>query len=198
MKRILTTGLAVVFSFGLLACGGGEEAVETAELAAEAPAEAAAEPMGELMVPDWMTVDAAAMTVSMDIVAGQTDANNSWNFNGYYSGNATIVVPAGYAVTINFSNDDPVNPHSVGIDANTSGSFPAMFQDPVPVFEGAISSNPTSMSDATLPGASETLTFVADAAGEYTMVCYIPAHAATGMWIFFNVSAEGDAGVMEM
>jgi sulfocyanin len=200
MKRIRTTGLAALVSFGLLACGGGEEAVETgAEPAVEeAAAEAPAEAMGELMMPDWMTVDASASTATIELVAGMTDANNSWNFNGYYGGNAAIVVPAGYTVTVNFSNRDPVNPHSVGIDADTSGTWPAMFQDPQAVFEGAMSSNPTSMAEATLPGASETLTFVADAAGEYTMVCYIPAHAATGMWIYLRVSAEGDAGVMEM
>jgi len=70
-----------------------------------------------------------------------------------------------------------------------------MFDDPQPVFEGAMTENPTDMASATMPGESESITFVADAAGEYTMVCYTPAHAATGMWIFFTVSAEGEAGL---
>ena len=77
--------------------------------------------------------------------------------------------------------------------AETSG-FSAM-PDITPVFEGAVTSNPTSMMDATMPGQEESITFVADAAGEYAMVCYIPGHAATGMYIYFNVSAEGEAGV---
>jgi uncharacterized cupredoxin-like copper-binding protein len=51
------------------------------------------------------------------------------------------------------------------------------------------------MMDATMPGQEDSITFVADTAGEYGMVCYIPGHAATGMYIYFNVSAEGEAGV---
>jgi uncharacterized cupredoxin-like copper-binding protein len=50
------------------------------------------------------------------------------------------------------------------------------------------------MQEATQPGASESISFTADAAGAYTLVCYIPAHAATGMWINFTVSADGAAG----
>ena len=100
----------------------------------------------------------------------------------------------GAEVTINFSNNDPNMAHSVGISAGFD-TAPAMV-DATPIFEGAISSNPTSMTDATLPGQSETITFTASEAGEYTMVCYIPGHAVSGMWIRFNVSADGEAGVM--
>ena len=109
------------------------------------------------------------------------------------AGQETIVVPAGYNVVINFRNDDPNIAHSIGVDAMT-GNFPATFQNPEPVFAGAISSNATSMQEATQPGASESLSFTADTAGSYTLVCYIPAHAATGMWINFNVSADGAVG----
>ncbi len=194
MRRFLSTGLAALFAFSLIACGGGDSGAQAgAEQTATPAAETA--PAAALTVPDWMTVDNAAQTVTMDIVAGSTDANNGWNYNGFYNGNATIVVPVGYTITINFQNDDQANPHSVGVDPSSGGSWPAMFDDPQPVFEGAITSNPTDMASATMPGASETITFVADAAGEYTLVCYIPAHAATGMWIFFTVSAEGEAGL---
>ena len=46
-----------------------------------------------------------------------------------------------------------------------------------------------------MPGETETVTFTADAAGTYTLVCYIPGHGTTGMWIYFVVSADGSAGV---
>ena len=136
-----------------------------------------------------------AHTVTIDIVAGQTDANNHWNFNGHSKGDATIVVPEGYTVTVNFRNDDPANVHSLAVIEH-SGSFPAMFNEVSPVFAGAATSNATSMTEATAAGGgTETITFTADAAGEYAMACLIPAHAVTGMWMGFDVSASGEAGV---
>ena len=133
------------------------------------------------------------MSVTIELTAGQTADNNYWNFNGFYGGTGEIVVPAGYSVTINFTNNDPGMAHSFGVDARTSG-FPSMFTDPVPVFEGAISSNPTSLTDSTMPGESESITFTAAEAGEYSIVCFIPAHALTGMYLRFTVSADGEVG----
>ena len=157
----------------------------------------AANPCAGMDMPDWFKMDEAAKTVTLDIAAGSNDANNHWNFNGYHGGNATIVVPEGYTVTINFKNSDPLTTHSIGVDAMT-GDFPSVFDDPAPVFDGAISPNPTSMTDATASGESATLTFVASASGDYTLVCYIPGHAVTGMYIGFKVSSDGSAGVITM
>ena len=66
---------------------------------------------------------------------------------------------------------------------------------PVPVFEGAISQNPGSMTDGTMPGETETITFVAERAGNYSMVCYIPGHTAIGMWVWFTVTSGQEAGI---
>ncbi len=200
MRRRLTVAFALTFAFGIAACGGGEQAAqegtetqETQETTGETGQQAA----GELMMPDWMTVDEEANTVTMEIVSGESEENNSWNFNGYHSGNARIVVPEGAEVTIEFTNQDELTPHSLGID-ETQDSWPATFQEVTPVFEGALTSGATSMSDATQTGESETITFTASEAGEYTVVCYLPGHANQGMWIYFDVSAEGDAGVQEL
>ena len=148
-----------------------------------------------LDTPEWMTVDAAAKTVTMDVVVGMTGANNNWNFNGLSNGEATIVVPEGYTVTLNFVNKDPAMAHSVGVSTKEA-VWPPMFTTVTPAFEGALSKNPTDMATSTMPNESETLTFVADKAGEYAMVCYLPAHATTGMWIGFTVSADGEVGVV--
>ncbi len=194
MNRFFAASLFA--SLGLVAagCGGGGNGAGEDTAATEQPAETEAPgAAASLGVPDWMSVDEAGQSVTIELIAGKDDSNNRWNFNGYSRGNGTIVVPAGYTVTINFRNDDPNIAHSVGVDQQ-SGNFPATFQDPQPVFAGAMSSNPTSMQEATQPGESESMTFTADAAGEYTLVCYIPAHAATGMWIRFNVSADGQVG----
>ncbi len=146
-------------------------------------------------MPDWMSVDEAEKQVTLDVIAGKTDANNNWNFNGLFKGDATIVVPEGYTVVINFSNEDPQMMHSIGLLASAE-TFPPVFEDPTPVFAGAMSSNATDMATSTKPGESEVLTFKVDKAGDYALVCLIPAHAVTGMWVGFSVSAEGKAGLL--
>lgn len=148
----------------------------------------------QLEMPDWMTVDNEAKTVSLEIVAGKTDANNNWNFNGFLRGEATVVVPEGYTVTLAFTNNDPNMVHSVGVGEKME-AYPAMLENPAPVFEGAMSSNPTDMMNATKSGVTEELTFTASSAGEYALICFIPAHATSGMWIGFTVSADGKAGL---
>lgn len=189
MTRFATLSLVVA----LAACGGGEPAEREAPgtPAAEAPATATA--AGEMTMPDWFHLDEANRSVHMIITAGATDVLNYWNFNGGYNGNMTITVPEGYAVTIEFKNADPNMAHSLGIMANP-GSFGANVE-PSPVFEGAVTDNPTSMMDSTMPGEEETVSFTATSAGQYAMVCFVPGHAATGMWINFNVSSDGSAGV---
>ena len=179
----------------LAACGGGEPAQEVATDATAAPAAAAtpaAPAMGEMTMTDWFHADDAGKMVHMTITAGFTDAKNYWNFNGGHDGNMTITVPEGYAVTIDLVNKDPVMAHSLGISAVT-GNIGIL--DPTPAFEGAITTNAASMTEATLPGETESIKFTAGSAGSYSMICFIPGHAAAGMWIHFNVSADGTKGV---
>ena len=188
MKRVA----AVTFLAAAAACGG-DAANEPAEAPPAATSAPAAPTLGEMTMPAWFTVSNEGQAVSMDIIAGETDAKNYWNYNGATDGNMTITVPQGAVVTINFSNQDPNMAHSLGISELMTS--PTAAPAPTPVFEGAITSNPTSMVEATLNGQSETITFTADSAGEYAVLCYVPGHAATGMWIRFNVSADGEAGV---
>lgn len=187
-KTVLTLGAVV-----LIGCGSGEagdqpasdpDAATTAEVSAT-----------DAMPADWIAVDEAARTVGVTLVAGETDANNRWNFNGYANGEATVVVPLGYTVTIHFENRDPAHHHSAGVLARIA-SYPPFFDEAVPVFDGAITANATSMTEATAPGGgTESITFVASEAGEYALVCPVPANAATGMWIGFEVSGTGESGL---
>lgn len=184
--------LSAALIFGLAACGGDEPAEQPAT---DTPDTAAEAPTGEPTQPDWFVVDEDAQTVTIELVAGQTSANNHWNFNGYLLGEAEIVVPEGFEVTIEFSNEDPGMGHSVGVGERAS-SYPSSFSSPEPVFEGAMSSNPTSMSDSTMPGESETLVFTADTAGEYALICYVTGHAQNRMVLDFTVSDDGTFGVI--
>ncbi|HUP51127.1 MAG TPA: sulfocyanin-like copper-binding protein [Longimicrobiales bacterium] len=183
----------------LAACGGGEPAdsgpgtTGAGSAPAAQPAPARVAPSGPMTIPAWYSVDNDARTVQMEIIAGQTPDNNYWNFNGVINGAMAITVPEGYRVAITVVNRDPNMAHSLGVSAETSNFM--VPPQPTPVFEGAITQNPGSMVDGTMPGETETVEFVADRAGNYSLVCYIPGHTAVGMWLYFNVSASGEAGI---
>ena len=194
-------GLPLTAAILLAACGGERDAAtrapgETAASETAGGTAGGAQPgeAGKATVPAWMKVDEAAKTVSADIEAGKTPDNNHWNFNGYYNGNATLTVPVGYKVRIQMKNSDPAVAHSIGVDSKT-GEFPPMFQSPKPVFSGALSEDPTSPQGGTAPGKTATINFTADKPGKYSVVCYMPGHAATGMWMHFHVTEGGKAGV---
>ena len=194
MKKRFTL-VSVLASTALIACGGGEPA-QTSNSAGSAGATAAPPPaMGEMTMPSWFQVDNDARTVSMTITAGSTTENNYWNFNGVTKGAMTITVPEGYTVTVELVNNDPVMAHSLGISTEISSFSGA--PEPVPAFPGAITSNPASMMESTMPGQRESIQFTVDQAGNYSMVCYIAGHALTGMWVYFNVSADGLVGVQQ-
>jgi FtsP/CotA-like multicopper oxidase with cupredoxin domain len=181
--------LSAALLFGIAACGGDQPADQppaTQDPVEQAPAEAADV--------DWFQVDEDAQTVTIELIAGSTSANNHWNYNGLHGGAGEITVPEGFTVTINFSNQDPGMAHSVGI-GEAQATYPASYTSPTPVFEGGMSSNPTSMTDSTMPGESETITFVAETAGEYALICYVTGHAANGMILPFIVSDDGSHGV---
>ncbi len=186
MRTVLLSSMAI---FLLAGCGDPDAADQPADGPDAAPAEPAA-----LETPDWIQVDDDAETVRIDLIAGETGSNNYWNFNGFHGGQGEIVVPEGYEVTIYFENRDPNMAHSVGV-GELEAQYPSTFSEVTPIFEGAVSSNPTSSSESTLPGESEEFTFVASEAGEFALICYVPAHAVTGMWMPFTVSAEGEYGV---
>lgn len=189
---------AVLLAVG--ACGGdapssdADAPTPAAESSTPAPAASAfVQPTGPLETPEWFTVDHSARTVAMTITAGATPVANYWNFNGYVTGEMVIEVPEGYAVTIEFVNEDPTMPHSLGVSSELVNFMAPIAPDPV--FAGAITADPTSMTSSTLPGESETITFTASEAGDYSLVCYIAGHTAVGMWVFFTVTEDGSAGI---
>ncbi len=195
--RVFGTTLSLILALGLIACGGGADEAgmedEADTTAMEETVEEETPATGEMSTPSKMTVDEDAQTITLDIDAGSSDANNRWNYNGLYAGNGSITVPQGYEVTINFTNSDPTQPHSLGID-EPMDTWPATFENPEPVFDGAMTPDPATT--GTAPNGNATITFTADTAGEYEMVCYIAGHAVAGMVVPFTVSDDGSYGAV--
>jgi sulfocyanin len=199
---ILPAALSVV----LTACGGSKTSNSQMQSSQAASQPAAQQPAAQaapdtdassapMTTPDWFHYDKASNTVQMTITAGLTAAVNHWNYNGGHNGDMIITVPEGAKVTLDFKNADPAMAHTLGIVAKVGG-YSATPTAP-PVFEGAITT-PHSSAAGIDPGKSQTLHFTASKAGNYAMVCYMAGHAAVGMWIHFNVSTDGTAGVQSV
>jgi sulfocyanin len=134
----------------------------------------------------WLSYDAATKTVTFALEAGAPGTAGPFNFNGYTSGGATLVVPASSTVVMNFVNLDGT-PHSAELIADT---------DPMPTMGGDPAIPAAYTKDVTqgLPqDGKDVMRFTAPPAGSFRISCGVPGHAASGMWIRFKVDPAAKA-----
>ena len=186
--------VAEVAAMTLAACGSGSEQASpadsgTAAPAAVAPAAAPAAASKPAMpqvdpanVNASLQYDAATKTLKLPNVSGLTTAAGGWNFDGYANGNATLVIPVGTTVEMEYYNAD-AHPHSVGIVAGRPSAIPSAPGDPA--FPNAVSAK---YQAGMASGQLDLVRFTADKPGTYLMVCGVPGHAVSGMWIKVEVS----------
>jgi sulfocyanin len=129
-----------------------------------------------------MRWDAATKSMTLPMVSGLNKNAGGWNFDGQARGTMTIVVPVGAKVTFPYFNEDIV-PHSLGVVDGSATNVPSMPTQAA--FPQALSKNfqqgiPTNQGDV--------VTFTADKAGTYLIVCGVPGHAVSGMWVVLQVS----------
>ena len=130
--------------------------------------------------PSWMKTDVPAKHVTLDIVAGFNANNGALNFNGYFTGDMTVVVPVGWTVDIHFKNNDAMLPHSLVV---TKSFTPGHFPDHAGIDAVAIPRAYTDNPDQGIPSPkTDTLTFMATTAGDYDFMCGVPGHGQAGMW----------------
>ena len=134
----------------------------------------------------FMTVDAAAKKVTIQLYAAYNSQNGGMNFNGGSKGDQTITVPLGWSVHIAFQNKDAI-PHSAIILAD---HMPLPLQPDNPAIARAYTKDVT----AGIPtDGTDTMDFTAQPAGSYLIVCGVPGHGPSGMYIKFVVSADAKA-----
>jgi plastocyanin len=122
----------------------------------------------------WVAWDPATKTVTFRLVAGPFD------WNGYTSGGATLTVPSGSTNVFNFEQDDGT-PHSAEVSTGT-GAVPNSGGDP------AIARAYTNKVVEGLPqGAKDVIRFTAPDTGTFRIICGVPGHALSGMWIWLKV-----------
>ena len=145
----------------------------------ESPAPATPPP-APAQTDEWVTYDAASNTVTFKLEAGP------FSFNGFSSGGGTLTVPPKSTVVMNFVQNDGT-PHSAEV-ASGEGPLPNSGGDP------AIQRAYTNKVVEGLPqGAKDVIRFQAPESGSYRIVCGVPGHALSGMWLWFKIDPAAKA-----
>lgn len=199
VRRVLAWACLAALSAG--ACGGQDgdgrdrgEADDPAADTGSAPerVEGQEEQEGPELreVNPFLSYSAADSLVDLKLWAGYGGANSAWNFDGYYRGNATVVVPLGWRVEATYQTLDANVPHSAAV-VETLEEIPNSGSDVRIAFRGA--STPSFTGGLSSTRDPVTFRFRADEAGRYWIFCGVPGHARGGMWIWFEVSETAEA-----
>ena len=105
-----------------------------------------------------LSYDAASKTVTFALEAGAPGAAGPFNFNGYTNGRATLTVPAGSTVVLNFVNMDGT-PHSAEVIADRD---PMPNQGGDPAIPGAYT---TDLNQGLPQGGKDVIRFTAPPSG---------------------------------
>ena len=141
---------------------------------------------------DYLKWNPETRTVEFKLIAGEQSRpggpppKSPFNFNGYTDGQAALTVPPGVTVVIDFVNKDGT-PHSA-IIIDGEGPLPNMAGDPA--IPRAYSTNPT---QGHPQEKGDRLRFTAPDSGNYRLICGVPGHALSGMWIWFKVDPNATA-----
>lgn len=185
--------LAVLAAAG---CGGADGGAGTQADTARAAVDAAAQGTGDREaarlqeVNRFLSYRSADSLVDLKLWAGYGGANSAWNFDGYYAGNATVVVPLGWRVEATYQTLDANVPHSAAV-VEPQEEIPQSGSDVQLAFRGA--STPSFTSGISSTRDPLTFDFRASEAGRYWIFCGVPGHARGGMWIWLEVSETAAA-----
>jgi plastocyanin len=161
---------------------GAAPAAETA-----APAETgttaatvAAEPTDSAADSEYLKWDPATKTVTFKLVAGPFD------FNHFTNGGGTLTVPAGSTNVWNFLQNDGT-PHSAEV---ASGTGPVPNSGGDPAIPRAYTNK---VVEGLMQGATDVIRFTAPDTGSYRIICGVPGHALSGMWIWLKIDPAAKA-----
>jgi plastocyanin len=129
---------------------------------------------------EYVKWDPAAKTVTFRLVAGP------FEFNHFTNGGGTLTVPAGSTNVWNFLQNDGT-PHSAEVASGT-GPLPNSGGDP------AIPRAYTNkVVEGMAQGETDVIRFTAPDTGSYRIICGVPGHALSGMWIWLKIDPAAKA-----
>jgi plastocyanin len=124
--------------------------------------------------------DPATKTVTFRLVAGP------FEFNHFTNGGGTLTVPAGSTNVWNFLQNDGT-PHSAEV---ASGTGPVANSGGDPAIPRAYTNK---VVEGMAQGATDVIRFTAPDTGSYRIICGVPGHALSGMWIWLKVDPAAKA-----
>jgi len=156
-----------------------------------APAKLPAATADSVNVNKFLWFAPGTQTVYVQLSAALGSSNGGMNFNGGAGGAATITVPLGWKVRMKFLNLDAI-PHSAIVITN---------QQPLPAIPQTAAFGAAYTRDLTgglFTDQTDDMNFKAAPAGKYLLVCGVPGHGPSGMWIWFVVSADAKVPTYEL
>lgn len=165
-------GRPLTIALALAALAAGCSKQERPELAVQRSS------MGGRVAPadtgQYLSYDPATSTVTFKLVAGP------FVFNGFGNGEATLTLPPKSNVVINFVQDDGT-PHSAEVQ---SGDDPIANSGGNPAIPRAYTNK---VVEGLVQGATDVMRFPAPDSGRYRIICGVPGHALSGMWIWMVI-----------
>lgn len=146
------------------------------------PAELSAPADDSVIVNTFLSYNPSARTVWVDLIAGFDGANGALNFNGGFEGAHTLVIPVGWRVEARFLNRDRELSHSAIV---IEAVDPIPMLAPPAAFPNAFT---IALEEGIIEGRSDVVRFSADTEGRYAILCAVPGHGQSGMWVRLDVS----------
>jgi plastocyanin len=131
---------------------------------------------------EYVKWDPATKTVTFRLVAGPFDFNLSTGRGGAL----TLTVPAGSTNVWNFLQNDGT-PHSVEV---ASGTGPVPNSGGDPAIPRAYTNK---VVEGMAQGETDVIRFTAPDSGSYRIICGVPGHALSGMWIWLKIDPAAKA-----
>ena len=132
----------------------------------------------------FMSYNAGAKTVSLEVIAALTSQQGGFNFNGGSNGSQTITIPQGWTVRMHVKNVDAI-PHSAIVIADER---PLPNAPETPAIPRAYTSH---VSDGLAPqNGADDVEFRASKNGTFLIYCGVPGHGPSGMYIKLVVSPD--------
>src|SRR5215212_9252470 len=155
---------------------------------------------GDPFIPSWIKNDPNAKSVTIDLAADWNEhlrfaevpsRTKTSDFNGYYGGGMTLIVPTGWSVRVELSNQSKSTRHSLML----TKPYPQS-EIPVKVTEqDAVWGASTTPLEGIRPGETARMSFVAQEPGSYVLARARYVHFIEGHWIGLEVKDGLDQAV---
>jgi Sulfocyanin (SoxE) domain len=147
---------------------------------------------GDAFVPSWIKNDPSAKSVTIDLAADWNEhlryaevpsRTEISDFNGYWRGGMTIIVPTGWSVRVELSNRANSAPHSLML----TKPYPQSEIPFKPTEQDAVWGAYTTPLEGIRPGETARMSFVAQEPGSYVLACARYLHFVAEHWIGLEV-----------